>query len=319
MKEKSKTIRCICLAALCFLFCPGCAVYVGLDRGTDRPLSEPAHIPDAPDKSGEFDAYGVFAVETDPSPFPESMLAMDMGPMGVPAGVGTLPLRKIAARNIQAIIEHHFRSPRAGERPAFSLGTIPQALSVRQDGELARVKISIRVECIKQDAQRTRLLSEVYTAETTGPWVDGKVPMALYEALDEIWQAFLSDFPRKIRPSTLLDGPEPLGMVPRLVKFDFKPRPSESAVATGTCLVECNGWPPGEAEEWVKKRIFNRCVKLLGATRDRIHVRYGNPQFDSTTQTLRLAFKAWKDHGLRGQFPAHGATGETDKQTKEKT
>lgn len=296
--RQDKLFLCIQAAALCLLLCSGCAIYTGLNRGTDKPLSEPTQVPDVPDKSAEFDSYGGFAVETDPSMFSENMLAMDMGEFGVPVGVGTLPLRKIAERDIQAIVERHFRFPRAGERPAFSLATIPQFLSVRRDGRWARVKISIRVECTKQDAQRTRLFSEVYTAETTGPWVEGMVPVALYEALNEIWEAFLCDFQRKVRHSSLLDGAEPLGKVPRLVEFSLDPVHGESTVATGTCLVECNGWEPAQAEEWVKKRIFFQCVKRLGMDKDSIHVRYdGKPKFDSTTQTLRLDFTVWEDLG----------------------
>ena len=286
------------LAALSVLFCVGCIADIGLDRGSNRPLVEPAHVPVAPDKSEQFDAFGVFAVETNPSPFSETMLAMDMGRTGLPASVGTLPLRTIAARDIQDLVEHHFRHPRAGERPAFTLETIPQTLSVRKDGKLARVKISIMVRCTKQDAERTRFLSEIYTAETTGPWVDGMVPVALYEALNEIWESFLGDFLRKVRPATLLDGPELLGKVPEL-KYSFESQRGGSAVAAGTCLVACNGWEPGQAEEWAKKRIFVRCAKRLGAEKARVYVRYDDTlsKYDSTTQTWRLVFTAWVEDG----------------------
>lgn len=292
-------MRCVRLMALSLLFCTGCVAILGLEPGSDtRPLFEPANVPAVPAQSEEFEPYGIFAVDADASLFSESMLAMDMGRMGVPAGVGILPLRKIASRGIQSIVENHFRRPRTGERPAFTLSPAPQSLSVRKDGKLARVKVAIRMDCTKQDAQSTRLLSEIYTAETTGPWVDGTVPVALYEALNEIWEAFLCDFRKKVRPATLLDGPEALGKVPRLLEFTFEPTRGGYGVATGTCLVSCNGWDPAQAAEWVKKRIFVKCVKRFGTDKDRVHVRYdGKPKYDSITQTIRFDFTAWEGAG----------------------
>lgn len=286
-------MRCIHSAALSLLLCVGCATYMGLERGSTQPLAEPENIPSVPDRSEEFFDYSIFAVASDPKSFAEDMRATDMGKMGVPANVGTVPLRKIATRGIEAIVENHFRRPRADERPAFMLETIPQFLSVRQDGKLARVKISVMVRCIKQDASRRRLLSEIYTAETTGPWVEGRVPTALYEALNAIWDSFLRDFRQRVRPSTLLDGSEPLGPVPHL-KFFFAPKRGDSAVATGTCHAACNGWEPGQAGEWAKKRIFLHCVKRLGADKDRVCIRYTLEKYDSTAQAWQFEFSAWE-------------------------
>ncbi|MBQ6925141.1 MAG: hypothetical protein IJQ73_10915 [Kiritimatiellae bacterium] len=283
-------------AVVPLLLCAGCVVYhLGLDNGSRAPLSEPAHIPDAPDMSVDFAAYRVFAVASDASPFSETLIATDMGRMGVPVDVGTAPLRRIAARGIQSLVERHFRRPLADERPALALETSPQFLSVRQDGTLARVKISVAVKCVRQDGARKSLISKIYTAERTGPWVGGQVPVALYEAMNDIWAAFLRDFRQAVPPATLMGGHGEAAGMPELRALSFGTRRDGSAVTSGKCEVACNGWEAFQAAAWAKQQIFSQCVEHLGIDKGRVRMRYDNDEtrYDADSKVWRFAFATW--------------------------
>ena len=190
------------------ILCSGCLTFFGITFNSDKPLVEPAQKSSGPDNSTEFAPYRNFAIATDDTPFAEWIYATDMGRGGLTQTVGKLPLRTIAGRGIHTLVERHFRTPLPEERPAAVLETTPQFLSVKKDGHTARVKLTVAINCIKQDEARTVLLSKAYTGERTGSWVDGQVPVAFYEALDDICAAFLKEFRSTGRPASLMDGVE---------------------------------------------------------------------------------------------------------------
>ena len=292
------------LAAIPLLLCAGCMTYFGVGSNKDTLLAEPASPPDAPNFSQDFAAYRNFAAATDPSEFAPLTHATDMGRGGIPLMVGKVPLRNIAARGIRLVVERHFRVPRAGERPAFVIDTTPQFMSIRQDGRIARVKMSVAIRCVKQDEARTVLLANTYTGERTGPWVKGQVPAALYEALNDIWAAFLREFRKNVRPASLMDGVESSIKMPELQGLSFETKRGESAVAVGTCAVACNGWESFQAAAWAKQQIFAQCVEHLGVEKERVRVRYDNERtkFDAATKTWAFTFSTWARARMVMQF-----------------
>ena len=287
--------RTLSLLLLPLLLCTGCLSYFGITFDSEKPLAEPPKIPSGPDYSTEFSAYRNFAVATDPAPFAETIRATDMGRGGLTKTVGIVPFRRIAARGIQSMVERHFRHPLKDERPAFVFEAKPQFLSVRQDGRIARVKMSVAIRCIKQDELRTVLLKNTYEGERTGPWVKGQTPVALYEALDDIWTAFLREFRQNVRPASLMDGSESSIKMPELRGLSFKTKRGEDAVAVGTCTVACNGWEAFQAAAWAKQQIFAQCVEHLGVEKERVRVRYDNDEtkFDDGSKSWKFVFSTW--------------------------
>lgn len=299
------------LAAIPLFLCSGCMTYFGIGFDKDTELVELASPPDAPDFSQEFAAYRNFAAATDPSPFAQLTHATDMGRGGLTVTVGKVPLRAIAARGIQSLVERHFRVPLAGERPTFVIDTTPQFISIRQDGRIARVKMSVAIRCVKQDESRTLLLSNTYTGERTGQWVKGQVPAALYEALNDIWAAFLREFLRTVRPASLMDGTESSIEMPELQELSFETKRGEAAVAVGTCAVACNGWESFQAAAWAKQQIFAQCVEHLGIEKERVRVRYDNERtkFNPATKTWNFAFSTWARTRIVMQYDASSRHG----------
>lgn len=297
--------------ALAAVILSGCASYFGLTFDSNMPLAEPADIPAAPDFSMEFAAYRNFAVATDPTPFAERVMATDMGRGGLPASVGSYPLRMIAERGIRSLVEKHFREPLPGERPAAVLETTPQFISVKQDGRIARVKMSVAIRCVKQDEARTVLLNKTYTGERTGPWVKGQVPIALYEALDDIWSAFLKDFRTDVRPTTLMDGTESSIKMPELLGLSFATKKGDAAVAVGSCKVACNGWESFQAAAWAKQQIFSQCVEHLGVGKERVRVRYDNEatKYDESAKVWSFGFSTWARTRMVMQYDASSRRG----------
>ena len=286
--------------------CTGCLSFFGITFDSEKPLAEPSTIPPGPDLSTEFAAYRNFAVATDPSPFAESIFATDMGRGGLVQTVGKVPLRAIAARGIRSLAERHFRIPLKDERPAFVFETTPKFLSVRQDGRTARAKLSVAIRCIKQDESRTILLDKTYEGERTGPWVKGEVPVALYEALDDIWSAFLKEFRSTVRPATLMDGAESGIQMPELRELSFGTKKGDSAVTVGSCSVACNGWEAFQARAWAMERISDHCVEHLGVEKERVRVRYDSDEtkFDDATKTWRFVFSTWARSRMVMQYDA---------------
>ena len=284
--------------------CSGCLSYFGITFDSDKPLAEPAEIPASPDRSTDFAAYRNFAIATDPAPFAENILATDMGRGGLVQTVGRVPLRAIAARGIQSLVERHFRAPLPDERPAAVLETTPQFLSVKQDGRVARVKLTIAVRCVKQDEERTVLLQNTYLGERRGPWIKGQVPVALYEALDDIWSAFLKEFRSTVRPATLMDGSESAIKMPELRGLSFATKTGDQSVAVGSCTVACNGWEAFQSAAWAKQQIFSQCVEHLGVEKERVRVRYDNEEtkFDAGSKSWKFVFSTWARTRMVMQF-----------------
>lgn len=183
----------------------GCLLYCGLSFDSEEPMIEPETLPSPPRRSAEYAAYRNFAVTCDATNFAETTLAYDMGYGGVPASVGVYPLRAVAARAAESLVENHFRAALPGERPVFEIDMTPAFLSVRQNRDWALVKIKIDISCKRCDGTGAELFQNSYTADRNGVWVNGKVPIALYEAFNDIISAFLDDFRRKVPPDALLD------------------------------------------------------------------------------------------------------------------
>lgn len=304
--------RLVPFLALPLALCAGCLTYLGITFDSEKPLAEPTEIPVGPDLSTDFAAYRNFAIATDPSSFSESILATDMGRGGLVQTVGKVPLRTIAARGIRSLVEKHFRAPLPDERPAALLETTPQFLSVKQDGRVARVKLSVAVRCVKQDEDRTVLLKNTYKGERTGPWVEGQVPVALYEALDDVWSAFLKDFRANVRPATLMDGTESSIKMPELQGLSFgTKRGDDASVAVGSCTVACNGWEAFQAAAWAKQQIFSQCVEHLGVEKERVRVRYDNDatKFDEVAKSWKFVFSTWARTRMVMQYDANTRRG----------
>ena len=196
--------------ALAIVFCSGCALFWDLQNMEGRAirdLVEPSSLPAVPDMSTDLAEYRDIAVAYDASPFSEKLYATDMGEFGVPVNVGAVPLRRIAARDLKSLIDIHFRHPVGNELPALVFETRPQFLSVKKDRGIARVRISVLVRCFRQNETSSCLLSKKYDVERSSHWVSGTVPIALYEALNDIWEAFLLDFRKTIQLSAV---PPPL-------------------------------------------------------------------------------------------------------------
>lgn len=277
------------------MLCSGCLTFFGITLDSKSPLAEPAQKTSGPDITTEFAPYRNFAIASDDTPFAEWIYVTDMGRGGLTQTVGMVPLRTIAGRGIHALVDRHFRAPLPEERPAAVLETTPQFLSVRKDGHTARVKLSIAIRCVKQDASRTVLLSETYAGERTGAWINGQVPVALYEALDDIWAAFLKQFRSTVRPASLMDGVESGIKMPELRGLAFQTKKGASEVAVGTCSVACNGWEAFQAAAWAKQQIFAQCVEHLGVEKERVRVRYDNDEtkFDDKSKSWKFAFSTW--------------------------
>ena len=303
--------RFLPLLLLPICLCSGCLSFFGITFDTEMPLVEPAQIPSGPDRSVDFAAYRNFAIATDPSSFAESIRATDMGRGGLMQTVGMVPLRKIAARGIQSLVERHFRSPLPNERPAAVLETTPKFLSVKQDGRTALVKISVSFRCVKQDENRTVLLENTYVGERMGPWVKGQVPVALYEALDDIWAAFLKEFRANVRPATLMDGSESAIKMPELRGLSFGTKKGDASVVVGSCIVACNGWESFQTAAWAKQQIFSQCVEHLGVEKDRVRVRYDNEatKFDAASKSWKFVFSTWARTRMVLQYDAGSRRG----------
>ena len=303
--------RLLCLLVLPLCLCSGCLSFFGITFDSEKPLAEPAQIPPGPDLSVEFAAYRNFAVATDPTPFAESIFATDMGRGGLAQTVGKVPLRAIAARGIRSLAEKHFRIPLKDERPAFVFETAPKFLSVRQDGRTARAKLSVAIRCIKQDEARTVLLDRTYEGERTGPWIKDEVPVALYAALNDIWEAFLKEFRANVRPATLMDGSESAIKMPELRGFSFGTKKGAESVAIGSCTVACNGWESLQAAAWAKQQIFSQCVDHLGVEKERVRVRYDDEEtkFEPETKTWKFVFSTWARTRMVLQYDAGSRRG----------
>lgn len=282
-------------AALSVAFLSGCVSYFGITFDSTRPLAEPADRPVPLDFSEDFAAYHVFAIATDPTPFAANVMATDMGRGGLTQTVGLVPLRTIATRGIDSLVEKHFRAPLHDERPAAVLETTPQFISIRQDGRVARVKMSVAIKCVKQDEARTVLLKKTYQGERTGAWIKGQVPVALYEALDDIWSEFLKDFRANVRPASLMDGAESGIKMPELRDLSFATKKGDASIAVGSCKVACNGWESFQAAAWAKQQIFLQCVEHLGVEKERVRVRYDNEatKYDEATKVWSFGFSTW--------------------------
>lgn len=290
--------RLLPLLVLPLALCTGCLSFFGITFDSEKPLAEPAQIPSGPDLSREFAEYGVFAVSADPSLFAETTRATDMGRGGLLETVGMVPLRAIAARGLSSLVERHFREPIADERPAFVLESSPQFISIRQDRKTARIKISVLVRCIKQDEDRTVLLAKTFVGERTGPWAKGQVPVALYEALNDVWDAFLREFRSTVRPATLMDGPESGFKLPELGNVSFESAKDAFLydVVVGTCTMACNDhFGSAQTETFAKKQILKLCASHLGIEEALTGIRYDDKEtkYDSATKTWRFRFSAW--------------------------
>lgn len=303
--------RFLPLLLLPLCLCSGCLSFFGITFDSEKPLAEPAQIPSGPDLSVEFAAYRNFAVAADPSLFAETTRATDMGRGGLLETVGMVPLRAIAARGLSSLVERHFREPIADERPAFVLESSPQFISIRQDRKTARIKISVLIRCIKQDEDRTVLLAKTFVGERTGPWAKGQVPVALYEALNDIWDAFLREFRSTVRPATLMDGSESAIKMPELRGFSFGTKKGAESVAIGSCTVACNGWESLQAAAWAKQQIFSQCVDHLGVEKERVRVRYDDEEtkFEPETKTWKFVFSTWARTRMVLQYDAGSRRG----------
>lgn len=193
------------LALLPALLCGGCILYCALNPDSEVPLTEPDHIPSPPSLSAEYAAYRNFVVACDAKRFAETTRAYDMGYGGVPACVGVYPLKAVAARSTESLVANHFRAPLPGESPVAEIDISPSFISVRRNGSNALVKIKMDVACRRQDGTGRELFRESYTGERTGEWVGGRIPVALYEAFNDIMCAFLDDFRQKVSPDALTD------------------------------------------------------------------------------------------------------------------
>ena len=193
------------LALLPALLCGGCVLYCALNPDSEEPLTDPDQIPPPPILSAEYAAYRNCAVACGAKRFAETTRAYDMGYAGVPACVGVYPLKAVAARSTESLVANHFRVPLPGESPAAEIDITPSFISVRRNGNTALVKIKIDVACTRQDGTGRELFRESYTGERTGEWVRGRIPVALYEAFNDIMRAFLEDFRRKVPPDALSD------------------------------------------------------------------------------------------------------------------
>lgn len=275
----------------------GCILYLDIVGDSEALLAEPQNLPPAPNLSQAFGAYRDVPVMVDPEPFAETVRATDMGNAGVPLCVGLYPLRAIAERGLRSLVERHFRPPAPGEQPALVLETTPSALSVRKDGGMARVSMSVTVRCNKVDEARTVLLAKTYTGTRTGAWADNMVPVAVYEALNDIWLAFLEDFLLHVPPASLADRPERKTRTPVLgnMTFSTEPLPNGAARIVGVCSVSCNGREATESAEWAHQKILSLCAGHLGVDEARTGVRYddGRTRYDEALDTWTFVFSTW--------------------------
>ncbi len=286
--------------------CTGCLSHFGITFDSEMPLAEPETIPSGPDLSTDFAEYAVVPVVADPAQFAETTRATDMGRGGLLETVGMVPFHAIAARGLHVLVHRHFRDPLKDERPSMVLETSPQFISIRQDRKTARIKISVLIRCVKQDESRTVLLAKTYTGERMGPWVKGQVPVALYEALDDIWAAFLKEFRASVRPATLMDGTESAIKMPELRALSFGTKKGDSSIAIGSCTVACNGWESFQAAAWAKQQIFSQCVEHLGVEKERVRVRYDNDEtkYDHASKSWKFVFSTWARTRMVLQYDA---------------
>lgn len=296
------------------LFHTGCAIYMGLRRDSEALLKEPNSLPPPPDLSTEFADYRDVPVLIDLEPFAETVRATDMGYIGVPRCVGLYPLRAIAGRGLRALVEKHFRVPAYGEHPVIALETIPKNLSVQQDGRMARVSFSVAIRCVKQDEARTVLLANTYTGTRVGHWQDPTVvPISVYDALNDIWSAFLADFLRKV-PAGFFDmhvGKK--NETPVLGDLSFlSAKGADGAVRiTGSCSVACNGLEATEAAEWAHQRILSLCAGHLGVEESHTGVRYddGKTCYDKALDTWTFVFSTWARTRMSMQYDSASRRG----------
>jgi len=279
--------------------CSGCAIFWMLHTGSELPLAEPSPVPASPDRSAQFGDYRGFAVAID-SDFTEWVPATDMGRMDVPVSVGLYPLRAIAERDLRMLVARHFRASVSGERPAALLEANPQFLSVRKDGGTARVRIDIFLRLVRQDKARTVLFAKKYSGVRTGVWIDGTVPMALYEAMNDIVSAFLNDVLEKVPPSSFQDGgetppPAPPAPVFENLSFDPETGPGKVAGISGRCTVSCGRMEATEAGRWARERIRVLCAEHLGIEEKRLGIRYDDARtlYNEETRIWTFAFSAW--------------------------
>ncbi len=285
--------------ALSFSLCSGCAVLSMLHTGSELPLAEPNSLPALPDRSPQFGDYRDFAVALDPD-FPEWVRATDMGRLDIPVCVGLYPLRAIAERDLRMLVARHFRASVPGEQPAALLEANPQFLSVRKDGGTARIRIDLSLRLVRQDKARTILLAKKYSGERTGFWIDGTVPRALYEAMNDIVSEFLDDVLGKVPPSSFKeDGetPPPASSTPVLENLSFDPDPGPGKISgvSGRCTVSCVNVEATEAGRWARERIRVLCAEHLGIEEKRLGIRYDDARtlYDEGTKTWTFAFSAW--------------------------
>ena len=198
-----KKFRATALSAA--VLCSGCAMYGAFAFDSDEPLAEPGARPPAPVRPAEYALYRDVPAVCEAGLFAETTPAYDMGHGGVPASVGVLPLRPIAERSMESLVGNHFRFPLPGERPALEIDMTPAFISVRRNRDAALVKIKIDVSCRKCAGTREELFRNSYAAERRGEWAEGLMPVALYEAFNDISGAFLDDFRRKVPPGALVD------------------------------------------------------------------------------------------------------------------
>ena len=133
----------------------------------------------------------------------------------------------------------------------------------------------------------------------------------LYEALDDIWSAFLKDFRTDVRPTTLMDGTESSIKMPELLGLSFATKKGDAAVAVGSCKVACNGWESFQAAAWAKQQIFSQCVEHLGVGKERVRVRYDNEatKYDESAKVWSFGFSTWARTRMVMQYDASSRRG----------
>lgn len=289
----------------------GCLTYFGITLNSEKPLVEPISVPDTLDNSTEFSAYRNFAIASDSSAFAETIFVTDSGSGGLTQTLGTIPFRKIANRNIESLVSNHFRTPLQNERPAAVFEITPMFISVKQSGKMARAKLSIAFKCIKQDTTRTVLLDNIYTCERTSSWSKGEVPIALYDTFNGLFSEFLKDFITKVRPASLMDGPESNIKMPELKSLSFESKDGNFSVIGGICSVSCNGWESFQTAAWAKQQIFSQCVEHLGVEKERVRVRYDNEttKYDAQTKSWTFGFSTWARTRMALQYNASSRNG----------